>query len=354
MALNPGRILTQITDQGGLRLLVFSGLFVALSGAVPYVIYRELGGHWPALDARLLSPTAIAACLALLLMYYMADGLRLFYTVRALGHHVSALSIARLVFINLLFSNITPLATGGGFAQIWYLRRQGIHLGTAIAATTLRTLLASLTIFTIAPLLIGFMKPLHDAPVSDSWVFYLGVFAALYVGFFVLALAGTRWMMTMLTGVLNILQRTGLIGEQRLRSWRFGLRRELLRFRCAMRAYFQGSPKYIALSVLFTLIFLVALFSFPALLLWLLDYRIDYFTVIGLMLVITFVMYFSPTPGASGIAEGLFAAIFAGMVGATDLLLMVIVWRALTIYLGMLIGVPVTLRVLERAGGRHA
>lgn len=352
--MNSGRLLTQIAGLDGMRLLMFAGLFVALSTAVPYVIYRELGGHWPGLDARLLSPRAIAACLALLAIYFIADGFRLYYTLRALGHRVSVLTMTRLVFINFLFSNITPLATGGGFAQIWYLRRQGIHLGTATAATTLRTLLASFLIFTPVPLLIGFMEPFHDSSIGDDWLLYLAVFASLYVSSFMLVLAGTRWLWVMLAGALGTLHRAGLIGYDRLRRWRFGVRRELLRFRYAIQAYFKGPPKYIALSVLFTLLFLASLFSFPALLLWLLDYRIDYFTVIGLMLVTTFVMYFSPTPGASGIAEGVFVAVFSGAVATADLLVLVIVWRALTIYLGMVIGVPVTLHVLAGKRGQNA
>lgn len=158
-------------------------------------------------------------------------------------------------------------------------------------------------------------------------------------------------MIAIINTALNLLHRTHLIGEQRLRHWRFGLRRELLRFQYAIRAYFRGHPRYIILSALFTLLFLLSLFSFPALLLYLLDYRIDYFTIIGLMLVTTFVMYFTPTPGASGVAEGVFAAVLAGMIETSDLLLMLIAWRSLTIYLGMLIGVPVTLRVLMRSRG---
>jgi hypothetical protein len=334
------------------RLVIFTILFLVFSAAVPYAIYHELGGQLPTLDGRLLSPFAILSCLALLTVYFIADGLRLYYVVRAQGYHVPAVQLARLVFINILISNITPMATGGGVAQIGYLRAQGMHLGSATAATTLRTLLASLLIFIPTPFLIGLMEPLRENTMVGRWSFYLGLFAALYAGFFILMLTRRHWLIAAGNVLLQTLQNTGLIGEQRMRRWRFAWQREMVRFGCALLAYLQGPRRDVLLSLLFTMLFLLSLFSFPALLFWLLEHPIDYFTVIGLMVVTTFTMYFAPTPGAAGVAEGMFALLFTGIVPAGDVLLVMITWRALTIYLGMLIGVPVTLHVLARGGFR--
>jgi len=52
----------------------------------------------------------------------------------------------------------------------------------------------------------------------------------------------------------------------------------------------------------------------------------------------TFVMYFAPTPGASGVSEGVFGSFFAQFVQSHHLLLIIFSWRFITIYLGMLIG----------------
>jgi uncharacterized protein (TIRG00374 family) len=332
------------------KLVAFALLFLLLSAAVPFAIQRELGGQWPPLDGRLLSPVALISCLALLLVYFSADGLRLYYLLRAQGQRLPARQMARLVFINILFSNLTPMATGGGFAQIGYLRTQGVHLGAATAATTLRTLLASLMIFLPTPFLLGCMRSLQENPMLAGWSGYLAVFAGLYAGFFLLTLTRPRWLMAIGTAVLRGLRAGGVIGEERLRHWRFALYRELLRFAAALGASFEGPRRDLALSLLFTLLFLLSLFSFPALLFWLLGYSVDYLSVVGLMVVTTFAMYFAPTPGAAGMAEGVFALLFAGVAPAADLLLVLIAWRVLTIYLGMLIGVPVTLRLLLKRG----
>lgn len=336
------------------RFLVFIVLFVVLSAAVPYVIYSEIGGAPPSLDERWLSWPFLSACIALLLLYFGSDGLRLFYTMRALGRQVPLRELTPLVFINILVSNLTPLATGGGFAQIWYLRRQGVHVGVATAATTLRTLQAVGFIFIPTPFLLLFMPSLKDNPLAERAAIYLALFAVIYLACFAIILLRMNWLMAAVDAVLCRLGRFRLVEQKRLRRWHFGVRREMIRFSRAARAFFKGARSDMLLALFFTGLFLLTMFSFPALLLWGLGYHIGYLTSVGLLVVTTFIMYFSPTPGAAGIAEGAFGLFFAGLVGGGDLLLTIIAWRFLTIYLGMLVGVPVTLYVVLAKGADNA
>ncbi len=105
--------------------------------------------------------------------------------------------------------------------------------------------------------------------------------------------------------------------------------------------YLRGEKRFVLLSVFFTFVFLLSLFSFPALLIWSLDYDVNYTVSVGLLVVTTFVMYFSPTPGASGISEGVFGSFFRDILTANHLVLVTISWRFITIYLGMVIGLVV-------------
>lgn len=335
-----------LAHPGWARTLLFAIIFVALSVAVPWVIYAEFDGTLPSLDERLLSWRVAFTCISLLVVYFSCDGLRLFYTVKALGYDLPLAHVVKLVFINILFSNITPMATGGGFAQIWYMRRQGIHLGAATAASTLRTLLASAMIFIPTPFLFLFLKPLSDNPLGSQWAVYLGIFALVYVTFFTIALIRVRWFVMLINTALSGLLTFRIIDPSRFRRWRFGIRRELIRFSSALGAYLRGPKPYVFASLVFTFLFLMTLFSFPAVLLWSLDYQIEYLTIIGLLIVTTFVMYFAPTPGAAGIAEGTFGLLFAPLVAIGDLVLIIVIWRFLTIHLGMMIGLPVTLHLL--------
>ena len=345
---SPGKRAVNSSPQGtsGRRLALFSLLFVALTAVGLYVVYALFAGKTLSFDNRLLEPVTLLSLTALLTVYFSADALRLYFTLRALGWRLSATVIAKLVFINLFFSNVTPMATGGGFAQIWYLSKHGIPVGTATAATTIRTLLAIIFIFLLTPVFLLSLEALDGRAISGNVGIALTFFIFLYLGFFAVLVLRTRWLMTPLANILTAFWRLKLISAKRHRRWQFKAKREMLRFSISFGDYLRGPPLYIALSVLSTVVFLLSLFSFPALLLHSLGYTVDYVTTLGLLVVTTFVMYFSPTPGASGISEGVFGSFFSDILAPAHLLLVIVAWRFLTIYLGMLIGLVVLQREL--------
>lgn len=330
------------------RLVIFAALFIALSLAGLWTIYSHIADRSLQFDTRLLDPGLLGAIAVLLVTYFTADGLRLYFTLRALGHPVPLQWIVPLIFINLFFSNITPMATGGGVAQIWYLQRRNVPIGTATAATTVRTLLAAGVIFTgtaVLPLVMDiFDGTLFDTALAP----YLMAFAVGYLGFFFLVLRHTRWLIAPLNAGLTTLQRLHLLRRTRAQRWGMRAKRELCHFRRGVAAYFSARPIDIALSVLFTVIFLISLFSFPALLLWGLNYAVNYSDVLALLVVTTFIMYISPTPGASGVAEGAFGHFFMGVVTPQHLVLITVGWRFLTIFLGMGIGAVLSIRELTK------
>lgn len=352
--------MTQGTDSGyqkrtsWQRLTAFTLLFLAMTAAGLYAVYDKFAGRSFSFDDRLLSPSVLASVVALLATCFLADGLRLHFTLRALGHRLPLVQIMRLVFINLFFSNVTPMATGGGFAQIWYLTSHGVPLARATAATTIRTLLAVAFIFTLTPVFLFTLDALDGGLWSSGIGVALATFVGLYLGFFTILLLKTRWLILPLDALLSVLHKTHLLTERRRRRWQFRLRRETLRFSRCFREYLQGRPRDILLSVLFTALFLLSLFSFPALLIHSLGYSVEYLVTVGLLVVTTFIMYFSPTPGASGISEGVFGSFFQGLLSGNHLVLVTITWRFLTIYLGMIIGLLVMQRELIERHRRRA
>jgi len=321
---------------GRLRLVLFALLFVSLSLLVPFFLSKGLGGDFH-VDCGFLSLRTAVCLLGLLVVYFCCDGLRLYYVLRSMGHRIPLGGLAKLVFVNIFFSNITPMATGGGFAQIWYLRRFGIPLGTATAATTLRTFLATACIFGVSPFLLLFLHPFSTS--SGGWILSL-VFASLgivYLSLFCLALLKRNWMIFVLHRGLNLLCRAKVIDRARAVSWRSKAVKEIVRFSRDIRRCSRGGAD-ILLSVACTAVFLMALFSFPFFLLRGTGYPVPYLLSVGLLILTTFIMYFSPTPGGAGFAEGLFGLFFLSSIPSSELVSVIVIWRFLTIYLGMGIG----------------
>lgn len=321
------------------RLLRFSLLFIFLSSLGFYAVYSQVPTDKVTWDSSLFSVQFFISTAGLLCVYYILDGLRLWFVLRALNQRIALRSMIRLVFINLFVSNVTPLATGGGVAQVWYLQRRGVPVGTAMTATTIRTVLAVLFIFSAGPLMLLKLTDAQTISRYTSIFRTLAVFAALYIGFFVVLILRTKVLIQILVGTLLMLRRLHVLSPDRYSRWKRNIVREMHRFAVGFRTYLKGKPRYILSSILATAGFLLSLFSFPALITAALGYELQYWLVIGRLLITTFVMYFSPTPGASGIAEGVFGYFFSDILTAGHLVLVTVLWRAVTIYLGMGIGI---------------
>jgi len=333
-----------------LGYLGLTALFFLLSFLTIYLVHNHLSGgglHFePALlSTRMLVPAAILLCL-----YYLSDGLRLYFVIRAMDYRVRFQSIMKLVFVNIFVSNITPLATGGGVVQVYFLHREGIPVGEGTAATTIRTILAASILFALTPIIILAEPNLFGLFNQGSLIIYVALFSAVYLAVFFCVLFRTEFIRLGLYGFMRFLNRTGIVSRRRFRKWFLRLSRELSRFTDGFKRFIRGEPIYVALSFLFTVLFLLSLFSFSVILMRALGYDIHVLTILAFQVVVTFFMYFAPTPGAAGVAEGGYGLLFAQLVRKSDLTLLTFLWRFLTIYIGVVIGLVILYRELFARG----
>ncbi|SOB57512.1 conserved membrane protein of unknown function [Pseudodesulfovibrio profundus] len=330
------------------RWTAYALLFLGLSCGVPFFIYRQVGAQSFSINQHLWSWPVISALVLLLTIYFVSDALRLHFILKASGHNLAAGNLGKLTFINILFSNITPMATGGGFAQVWFLYRRGVSIGTATAATTIRTFIAMFLIFLPIPFLVAGMPYFRDGGMMTSVGWILASVAIGYLACFLVLLFRLRWLLRLFDLAAKGLVWLRLTSHERTRRIKAKFLREAVRFSRCLKIYVRGDRIDVFLSVFFTFIFLLSLFSFPSVLFWGAGYQTNYFTTTGLLVVSTCIMYFAPSPGGAGFAEGVFGLFFASLIHASELVGIILVWRFLTIYLGMLIGIPVTLHELTR------
>lgn len=339
-------------SRGGARLWLGAALFLLLSLAVFWGLAEFLGEGMPRIDPRLLELRSLGLIGLFLAIYFLTDGLRLHFVLRTLDAPVSFRQVMPLVFVNIFFSNITPMATGGGFAQIYYLQRRGVPVGLAAAATTIRTILAMLAIFIAAPLFLIGAPAVDLAGGLGALVSSIAAVIALYLAGFLVLLLRPEWLLRVLDGVLALLVHAHFLGPGRRRRWTEALRRESSSFAEGFRRFLSGPKRHSAAAVLSTLMFLLTLFAMPALLMALLGQDPDWLTVIGTLSVVTFLMYFAPTPGGAGFSELAFAGLMAGQIDTAQLVLVIFAWRFLTIYLGMAIGAIASVVALRPGAAR--
>ena len=261
-----------------------------------------------------------------------------------MGSRITFAYIIKLVFINIFISNVTPLATGGGVVQVYFMQHKGMPIGEATAATSIRTMLAALILFTLTPLIIWAKPDLFHVFMHKNLLYAITGFSCLYLIIFSIILFRIRVVKFWLFKGLYLLHSLRLISKARFRSFFLRFSDELNLFAAGFKRYFKGRPIWVALSVAFTALFLLLLFSFSVVLIKAFGYRIPVLTILVFQVVVTFFMYFAPTPGASGVAEAGYGLLFAQLIQKQDITMLTLSWRFLTIYVGVVIGIVVFYR----------
>jgi len=344
----------------GLTYLLLTGLLVLTSYLSIWFIRSMFGGGDIMLSFSFLTPETVTYIVVILLAYFAFDALRLHYSLRTLGIRISFPFIIKLTFIGIFVTAVTPFSTGGGFVQVFFLVREKVPIGSAMAAATMRTLLGVFFFLIAAPIIV-LTNPVLLELIGDGYTFiFIGTLVI-----FLLIIAVLLWLIFheksakhIFYKLLDFCRRIRLISPNIARKLSLKGFTEIHNFASGLSLFFRGSRKYISLTILYTLLFLFTLVSIPMLLTWVMGYMLSPVFVYQAVIVINFVMNFALTPGASGIAEGGFALLFSSAVSKADIEELIIMWRSLSVYAGAVIGMFVFYqemffkRIKKRVNGR--
>ena len=244
--------------------------------------------------------------------------------------------------VGVLYSAITPSSTGGQPMQVVSLGRQGMDTGTATSVIVLKTALNQIAITLYALVMVFWELPFFQAHVSSFSfiVLFAMAISILFIAGLFLFTVNQKLTRRIATGCIHLLHRLHLCRDEA----------HLLRRMDGMFEQFFTSSRMIAGSlwrcvgvVVFTLLQLTCYFIVPYCL-----YRSFGFygvTVVRMIAATTFVYFasmFVPVPGASGGAEGSFYLFFAPFFPAGAIAPAMLVWRLITYYGAIVVGVIFT------------
>ena len=276
-------------------------------------------------------PWAIGLAFISLAIGLLFDGLRLIHMVGISHGKITLKQTMPVVFGNYFLALITPGATGGALAQLLFLRRAGVTTGMATVFVIVRTLMSIVFLICCLPIILY-----HDTALL-SWLSGQ-VIVSVLIGLLVLTAVliwavKTPWMR-------RLLKRFGFRVSRARRHMMFQIYRDV---RSAIRLL-RSAPKMVFVIFMESGISLLALYGVvPALFLGM-DADFDLGSVIGRMVILNLLLYFAPTPGGSGIAEGGFVLLFneflpSGMVG-----IVAVAWRFIVEYVPFFIGFYFTIK----------
>ena len=319
--------------------LAFGGLTVL--GLVALIQWRP-PSELDSILARI-TPAFALALLALLALDFTLGGVR--YRLLLDGRVFSRVSLwhcVRANWANMFLGAITPAQTGGGAAQLYVLCRRGARLSEAILCSLL-TFVATLLFFALGGL--AALAFLPDEALSRGVLVTLVIAVAVITALSALlisAIATRRRTVRWVRRFLNLISRRGT----RVRRWaaagRQLLSREIDRLASGVRAVASRGRVTLLWVCAATVVLYFNKYLMGYVLAAALQGPVDV-SFIGLQLLQQIVLYFAPTPGASGVAEASTGLLMTRVLLVEVTVLWVVGWRLLTTFFGTILGAFVLL-----------
>ena len=109
---------------------------------------------------------------------------------------------------------------------------------------------------------------------------------------------------------------------------------------------FTSGVFYFIAAVALSVLHLLCMFSILPVLMRSVNLPFNYLQTLAIQAIFMFLLYFIPTPGASGVAEGGGAFLFATLMPANMAGIMSFAWRFFTEYISIFMGVVIAVRLL--------
>ncbi len=306
---------------------------------------------------------ASPAWIALACLMWGADlvlaGVRIWIFARVAPRPVSFGTAVRSCLVNVFVGGVTPSQTGGGPAQIWVLWRAGMpasdatvvcflggFLGTSVVLAALAvTLVLVLPALSDAPAVIDTAALRHAAQVST-------MLFAVVVAFVVFSIAAPGAVRRATARLVDA--DTAPARALRRRGWDRGVRELIERYLVLLREFVVRRPLRVAAGLGLSALIYLNKFLVAWVVLRALGVDAPVGDVVVMQTALLLIFYFSPTPGASGLAEVSTAAVMGSVVPPGDRVAFIVLWRFFTLVLGMIAGAGVVMRTIARGDSRSS
>lgn len=272
--------------------------------------------------------------------YSYLRSLSLYNFVKKFKNDIRFTKILKIVFITQFFDGITPSSTGGQPYQLYALTKEKLKIADAT-----NIVIQNFIVYQIALILLGFV-----AVISNKYLNLfenLGIIKKLIILGFIInviviiglfSLAFMKKLNKIIGKILvKILSKLKIIKnkEEVIKN----INEYIDKFHNGARILLKNKIDFIKM-ILINLLSLILLYTVPAILI----FGLGYYTSINIyhaIIASTYVMLigsFIPIPGASGGLEYAFTKFYGIFITGPTLTSIMLLWRALTYYLGIIIG----------------
>lgn len=309
------------------RLIMLFAFVLMISAAVIYFTFDIR-----ALDyLAMFEPRCIILALGCLFIGLFFDGLRLITLAKVTDERLTMRQIINVVLSNYFLALVTPGASGGAIAQVMFMRKAGVPVAKATVVVLVRTIMSISFLILLVPFV------LHSDNDIVKWMpaYALTLLSVVFISLPLVAffLMRTRypeqWLYACTSKFSYTTRRNCFIWYREFKNAFIVMGKHPP---MVIRAFIESG-----LSLLFIYATVPSFFT---------GLNIDFniIQVMGRMVLLNLVLYFTPTPGGSGVAEAGFVVLFSNILPNGVEGIMAVLWRFAAEYLPFLLGAVVTIR----------
>jgi uncharacterized protein (TIRG00374 family) len=244
---------------------------------------------------------------------------------------------------------ITPSQTGGGPAQILMLNREGLSMPKSIAVSVV-TFMCTLVFMLLLALMLSGMGLQHFGELRFQHFFQYGswAFALVFGAFLIFFMKPTLFGIVMDRGASALYR---VLGKAYHRPrWIQRLFYYAEECHVTFLLYLRKGKGTFLAGVGLTFLVFFNKFAIAWVVLKGLGLHPGLVQVVLIQILILLIVYFSPSPGSSGVAELVSAALMTRIVPREMLPVYTVLWRFFTLYLGVGVAGTMLLRYLGKGG----
>jgi uncharacterized protein (TIRG00374 family) len=285
---------------------------------------------------------------ALLVVFvWLLDALKLTALARASGEHIPYGLAIELVWINFFGAALTPMQSGGGPFQMYLMYKNGISVGKTVAITLVRTFLTMLILGLAIPFTILFKNEIPKITWEmKGFLFYVVIFIIAAWFCIITSLVRPRLIKRFFGIAIMWLKKLGILGQGRVIAILKRTSREIDTYHQNVWSFLTTGRRCFFLASVFAVLQMLCYLSIMPCMIWAIGIRVPYVECVLMQALFIFLLYFMPTPGGSGAAEGGAAFIFSLFVPWNVAGMFGVGWRFLTEYTGIILGAVVALRLI--------
>jgi len=291
--------------------------------------------------------------LFLVLFMVLADfylgGLRIYvFFTKEILKKVSLLDCAKANLANIFVAAVTPSNTGGGPGQLYILNRRGVPLSGAISVSVIN-FFSSLVFFLLGFIVVflftkeGIFAKSLTYLVRYSFLTFFVIL--LSTAFLIIRPESLKFLFRISAKIIGIFWKKDKEKQKKLLE---KFEDQVVQLRFYTRHFFQKEKLILFVSFLITILIYCNKYAMAYVIVKGLGLNVSFLQVMYLQIIQFFILYFSPTPGASGIAEVSSVSLMSTIIPTAYLPIFAILWRFFTNYVGVTLGAWIMLKDLDQ------